>query len=94
MTRMLRSSLVLAFVVVGIGCGGGSASTDENAAPSLELSSREPAAHIVCSHEDPCPKGTICVRGIRCAVVCNANSDCPTGQTCSGNLGGKKFCAP
>jgi hypothetical protein len=92
MTRMLRSSLVLALVVVGLGCG--TDMTEESMAPSIEASSHDPAAHIVCSAGDPCPKGTICVGHIRCAKLCNTDTDCPSGQTCRGSLGGKKFCSP
>lgn len=92
MNRMLRSSLVFALVVIGFGCG--TDMTEESRAPSVESSSRDPAAHIVCSAEDPCPKGTICVGHIRCAKLCKTDTDCPSGQTCSGSLGGKKFCSP
>ena len=90
MNRLLRAVGVLGFLMLGFGCGGGS--TDEPSSGAVDLASHQPAAHIVCDAEDPCPKGYVCVSHIRCAKSCNSNSDCPTGQTCSGSLGGKKFC--
>jgi hypothetical protein len=92
MNRMLRAVLVVAPLLIALGCGGGN-STEESAARGLELSSRDSAAAIVCGHEDPCPKGTICVSGTRCAVICRNDGDCPSGQTCSGKFGGRRFCA-
>jgi len=87
---MKRLLGVLAVVLLGLGCGGGS--TDEASAAPVDLASHQPAAHIVCSNEDPCGKGYICLSGTRCAKTCNGDSDCPTGQTCSGQIKGKKFC--
>jgi Cys-rich repeat protein len=90
MNRVLRSAGVLAVMLLAIGCGGGT--TEEPAAPSIDLASHSPAAHIVCDAEDPCPKGFICLGHIRCAQVCKSDSDCPSGQLCSGSINGKKFC--
>ena len=90
MNRVLRSAGVLAVMLLAIGCGGGT--TEEPAAPSIDLASHSPAAHIVCDAEDPCPKGFICLGHIRCAQLCKNDSDCPTGQACTGQTGGKKFC--
>ena len=59
---------------------------------AVDLASHSPAAHIVCTSEDPCGKGYICLSGIRCAKLCNSDSDCPTGQACTGQTHGKKFC--
>ncbi len=91
MARLLRGVGVLAVVLLGIGCGGG-ATTEDPAMAGIDLASHQPAAHIVCSSEDPCGKGYICLSGIRCAKVCKADSDCPTGQFCTGVINGKKFC--
>ena len=88
--RLLRGAGVLAVMLLGLGCGSGA--MDESAASSVDLASHSPAAHIVCSAEDPCGKGYICLSGIRCAKVCKNDSDCPTGQFCTGQLNGKKFC--
>lgn len=93
MNRILRRILFVAPLVIGLGCGSG-ASTEPAVAPEVEASTHDPAAHIVCGAEDPCPKGTICVGGIRCAVICKSDSDCPSGQTCRGQLGHTKFCSP
>jgi hypothetical protein len=90
MNRLLRSAGVLAVVLLGIGCGGGS--MEEPSTPAVDLASHQPAAHIVCDAEDPCPKGFICLGHIRCAQLCKNDSDCPTGQACTGQTGGKKFC--
>lgn len=90
MKRLLRGVGVLAFVLLGLGCGGGS--TDEPSTPAVDLASHQPAAHIVCTAEDPCPKGYLCLGHIRCAKVCKTDSDCPTGQLCTGTLNGKNFC--
>ncbi|HVP59147.1 MAG TPA: hypothetical protein VMT11_01155 [Myxococcaceae bacterium] len=90
MTRLLRGVGVLAFLVLGVACGGGS--MDGAATPAVDLASHQPAAHIVCDAEDPCPKGFLCISHLRCAKTCTTNSDCPTGQTCSGSLGGKTYC--
>jgi hypothetical protein len=89
-TRLLRSGGVLAVMLLGLACGGGS--TEENAMPVVDLASHSPAAHIVCSAEDPCGKGFICLSGIRCAKVCKNDGDCPSGQFCTGQAQGKKFC--
>jgi hypothetical protein len=88
--RLLRGAGVLAVMLLGLACGGGS--TDEATAAPVDLMSHSPAAHIVCSNEDPCPKGFICLGHIRCAQLCKNDGDCPTGQTCSGQTQGKKFC--
>lgn len=88
--RLLRAPAVLAVMVLGLACGSGS--TDEAAASPVDLMSHSPAAHIVCSSEDPCPKGFICLGHIRCAKVCKNDADCPTGQLCTGQTQGKKFC--
>ena len=88
--RMLRGAGVLAVMLLGLGCGGGA--SDEGAAAPVDLMSHSPAAHIVCSAEDPCGKGYICVSHIRCAKVCKTDGDCPTGQFCTGQRQGKKFC--
>lgn len=93
MDRMLRRFLVVAPLLIGLGCGSG-ASTESTAAPEAEVMTHDPAAHIVCSREDPCPKGTVCVGGIRCATICKQDSDCPNGQTCRGQIGKTKFCSP
>jgi hypothetical protein len=93
MNRMLRRILFVAPLVIGLGCGSG-ASTEPAVAPEVEASTHDPAAHIVCDAEDPCPKGTICVGHIRCAVICKSDSDCPSGQTCRGQLGHTRFCSP
>ena len=90
MKRLLRSAGVLAVVLLGIGCGGGS--MEEPSTPTVDLASHQPAAHIVCDAEDPCPKGFICLGHIRCAQECKHDSDCPTGQACTGQTGGKRFC--
>ena len=89
-TRLLRGAGVLAVMLLGLACGSGS--MDEAAAPAVDLASHAPAAHIVCTSEDPCPKGYICLSGIRCAKTCRNDSDCPSGQFCTGQLNGKKFC--
>jgi hypothetical protein len=86
--NLLRGMGVFAFLMLGLACGSGA--TDQAASSGFE--SQTQAAHIVCSREDPCPKGTICLSGIRCATLCNKDSDCPTGQTCSGAVNGKHFC--
>ena len=88
--RLLREAGVLAVMLLGLACGSGA--TDENAASPVDLTSRSPAAHIVCSNEDPCAKGYICLSHIRCAKVCKNDSDCPTGQLCTGHTQGKNFC--
>ena len=88
--RLLRGVGVLAVMLLGLACGGGS--MDEAAAPPVNLMSHSPGAHIVCSSEDPCGKGFICLSGIRCAKVCKHDSDCPTGQACTGQTQGKRFC--
>lgn len=88
MSRFLRNVMVVAFLGAGVGCGGGS--MDATGEP--ELMTRDPAAHIVCGREDPCPKGSICLSGIRCAKICKHDADCPTGQACTGTLNGKNFC--
>jgi hypothetical protein len=88
--HLLRSGGVLAVMLFGIACGGGA--TPEQATTDVDLASHSPAAHIVCSAEDPCGKGFICISHIRCAKVCKADSDCPTGQACTGQLQGKKYC--
>jgi hypothetical protein len=93
MNRTLRQILFVAPLVIGLGCGSG-ASTEPAVAPEVEASTHDPAAHIVCDAEDPCPKGTICVGHIRCATICKSDSDCPSGQTCRGQLGHTKFCSP
>jgi hypothetical protein len=80
--------MVVSFLGAGLGCGGGS--TDATALP--ELMTRDPAAHIVCGREDPCPKGSICLSGVRCAKLCKSTADCPTGQACTGSLNGRSFC--
>jgi len=90
MNRLLRSAGVLAVVLLGIACGGGS--MEEPSTPAIDLASHQPAAHIVCSAEDPCGKGYICLSGIRCAKTCNSDSDCPAGQLCTGQTKGKRFC--
>ena len=90
MKRLLRGVGALAFLLLGLGCGGGS--MDEPAGPAVDLASRQPAAHIVCDAEDPCPKGYLCLGHIRCAKVCKTDMDCPAGQLCTGSLGGKNFC--
>lgn len=64
---------------------------DEPAA-TVDLASHSPAAAIVCTGEDPCPKGYICLSGTRCAKTCHHDSDCPSGQACTGQRNGKKFC--
>jgi Cys-rich repeat protein len=89
MNRSIRGVAVLAFLVVGLACGGGAR---DEAMPSVDLASHDPAAHIVCTREDGCGKGFICLGGLRCAQLCKKNSDCPTGQTCSGNVNGQHFC--
>jgi len=86
--NLMRGMGVLALLMLGLGCGSGA--TDEAASSAIESQTR--AAHIVCSREDPCPKGTICLSGIRCAKTCNKDSDCPTGQACTGQINGKHFC--
>jgi hypothetical protein len=88
-TRLIRSGGVLAVMLLGLGCGGGAMQEPTDA---VDLASHSPAAHIVCSNEDPCGKGYICLSGIRCAKTCNSDSDCPTGQACTGQTHGKKFC--
>jgi hypothetical protein len=88
--RLLRGAGVLAVMLLGLACGGGA--TDEGNAAPVDLMSHSPAAHIVCSNEDPCGKGYICLSGIRCAQLCKHDSDCPTGQACTGQTGGKSFC--
>lgn len=90
MTRLLRGVGVLGLVLLGLGCGGGA--TEEAGMAPVDVASHQPAAHIVCSREDPCGKGFICLGGIRCAKVCKTDTDCPTGQLCTGSIGGKKFC--
>jgi hypothetical protein len=93
MARLLRSVGVLALILLGLGCGGGGgATTEDPAMAGVDLASHQSAAHIVCTSEDPCGKGYICLSGIRCAKVCKADSDCPTGQFCTGAINGKKFC--
>src|SRR5262245_13035972 len=57
--RLLRGAGVLAVMLLGLACGGGA--TDEGAAAPVDLMSHSPAAHIVCSNEDPCSKGFICL---------------------------------
>jgi hypothetical protein len=88
--RLLRGAGVLAVMLLGLACGSGA--TDEDAATPVDLTSRSGAAHIVCSGEDPCGKGYICLSGIRCAKVCKQDADCPTGQACTGQTQGKHFC--
>ena len=90
MNRLLRRMGVIAFVVLGVACGGGA--IDESALPPVDLASHSPAAHIVCTREDGCGKGFICLGGIRCAQLCKKDADCPTGQACSGTVNGQKFC--
>jgi len=87
---MKRLLGVLAVMLLGLGCGGGA--MDEASMSPVDLASHQPAAHIVCTAEDPCPQGYLCVSHIRCAKICKADGDCPAGQTCSGSLGGKKYC--
>ena len=93
MNRMLRRILFVAPLMIGLGCGSG-ASTESPAAPEVEAATHDPAAHIVCDAEDPCPKGFVCVSHIRCAKVCKQDSDCPSGQTCRWQIGNTKFCSP
>ena len=90
MNRLLRRMGVLSLLVLGVACGGGA--IDESAMQPVDLASHSPAAHIVCTHEDGCGKGFICLGGIRCAQLCRKDSNCPTGQTCSGTVNGQNFC--
>lgn len=90
MTRLMRSGGVLVVMLLGLACGGGS--MEEPAVTAEDLGSHSSAAHIVCSNEDPCGKGYLCVSHIRCAKLCKSDGDCPTGQVCTGQLQGKKFC--
>jgi len=87
----MRSGGVLVVMLLGLAWGGGSMEepTDVTA---VDLGSHSSAAHIVCSNEDPCGKGYLCVSHIRCAKLCRNDGDCPTGQACTGQLQGKKFC--
>ncbi|HET9035425.1 MAG TPA: hypothetical protein VFN45_04445 [Myxococcaceae bacterium] len=89
-TRLLRMGAVLTVALLGLACGGGS--MDEPAAAAVDLASHSPAAAIVCTGEDPCPKGYICLSGTRCAKTCHHDSDCPSGQACTGQRNGRKFC--
>jgi hypothetical protein len=88
-THLLRSAGVLAVLLLGLACGGGAM---EEPATAVDLASHSPAAAIVCSGEDPCPKGYICLSGTRCAKTCHHDDDCPSGQACTGQRNGKKFC--
>lgn len=91
MNRLLRRMGVLSVLVLGVACGGGA--TTESAMPPVDLASHDPAAHIVCTHEDGCGKGFICLGGLRCAQLCKKDSDCSTaGQTCSGTVNNQHFC--
>jgi hypothetical protein len=89
MNRSLRGLAVLAFLVLGVACGGGATDT---AMQPVDLASHQPAAHIVCTHEDGCGKGFICLGGLRCAQLCKKDASCPSGQTCSGTVNGQNFC--
>ncbi|HZJ54900.1 MAG TPA: hypothetical protein VFD38_12240 [Myxococcaceae bacterium] len=90
-THLLGGALTL--LLLGPACGGGSTDqTDQTAISPVDLASHSPAAAIVCTGEDPCPKGYICLSGTRCAKTCHRDSDCPSGQACTGQRNGKKFC--
>ena len=89
MNRSIGGIAVLAFLVLGVACGGGA---QDEAATAVDLASRDPAAHIVCTQEDGCGKGFICLGGLRCAQLCKKDADCPTGQTCSGTVNRQHFC--
>ena len=90
MNRLMRGAGVLALLMFGLACGSGA--TEESAMPTLNRESHSPAAHIVCTHEDGCGKGFICLGGLRCAQLCKKDSDCPSGQSCSGSVNGQRFC--
>lgn len=87
MHRGVRRSLVLGAVLAlaSFGCGQAADSTHADLlVPASGASTSEgAAAHIVCTREDPCPKGAVCYRGIACVPTCKKATDCQAGTTCT-----------
>lgn len=94
MKRDLCRGVLLGAVVLlaAVGCGQATApQSDAMLEPASSASTSESEAHIVCGREDPCPKGYICLSGIKCAQTCKTTADCPTGTTCTA-VGSNKAC--
>ena len=95
MHRGVGRSLVLGAVVAlaSFGCGQAASPTEADLLePASNASTSEgAAAHIVCTREDPCPKGTVCYRGIACVPTCKTTADCAAGKTCTA-YGSSKIC--
>ncbi|HMK74040.1 MAG TPA: hypothetical protein VK454_11920 [Myxococcaceae bacterium] len=91
----VRRSLVLGAILVlaGLGCGQAADSTGQDLLEPAggTTTSEGAAAHIVCSAEDPCPKGTVCFRKIACVPTCKTTADCAAGKTCTA-YGSSKIC--
>jgi hypothetical protein len=87
--RLIRGlSLGVVLAVAGLGCGQ-AMEPEGMLEPETGMTQMESSAHIVCSAEDPCPKGYLCISRIKCAPVCNTTADCAAGKTCTQVASGK-----